>query len=76
MYNIIIRPIRKIKCPCSGKTTVHKLNQKELIRLNRYLNKYFRYNWQEIESDILEKIDEENKKDLKRCFPEYDLGLE
>ena len=51
MYNIIIRPIRKIKCPCSGKTTIHKLNQKELIRLNRYLNKYFRYNWQEIKEN-------------------------
>jgi hypothetical protein len=29
MNNIIIRPINKIKNHCSGKTTIHKLNQKE-----------------------------------------------
>ena len=51
MNNIIIRPINKIKNHCSGKTTIHKLNQKELIRLYRYLNKYFRYNWQEIKEN-------------------------
>ena len=51
MNNIIIRPINKIKDYCSGKTTIHKLNQKELIRLSRYLNKYFRYNWQEIKEN-------------------------
>lgn len=47
MYNIIIRPIRKIKCPCSGKTRTHILTKKERQRLQRYLHKYYTFNWQE-----------------------------
>ena len=51
MYNIIIRPVNKIKNYSTGKIDTHTLTQKELLKLNRYLNKYFRYNWQEIKEN-------------------------
>ena len=51
MNNIIIRPINKIKNYSTGKIDTHTLTQKELLKLNRYLNKYFRYNWQEIKEN-------------------------
>ena len=47
MYNIIIRPIRNIKSISNGKITTHILTKKQLVKLNRYLNKNFRYHWQE-----------------------------
>lgn len=44
--NIIIRPVRNIYNYSTGKTETHTMTQKEIVRLNRYLNKYFRKNWQ------------------------------
>ena len=40
--NIIIRPVRNIYNYSTGKTET----QKEMVRLARYLNKYFRSHWQ------------------------------
>jgi hypothetical protein len=44
--NIIIRPVRNIYNCSTGKTETHTMTQKEMVQLNRYLNKYFRNHWQ------------------------------
>jgi hypothetical protein len=44
--NIIIRPVRNIYNYSTGKTETHTMTQKEMVRLARYLNKYFRSHWQ------------------------------
>ena len=44
--NIIIRPVRNMYNPSTGKVETHTMTQEEMIRLNRYLNKYFRKHWQ------------------------------
>ena len=44
--NIIIRPVRNIYNYSTGKTEKHTMTQKEMVRLARYLNKYFRNHWQ------------------------------
>ena len=44
--NIIIRPTRNIYNSSTSKVETHTMTKKEMIRLNRYLNKYFRMHWQ------------------------------
>ena len=44
--NIIIRLVRNIYNYSTGKTETHTMTQKEMVRLARYLNKYFRSHWQ------------------------------
>ena len=56
-YNLIIRPVNIIKDHCSGEIKTHTMKPKDLTRLYRYLNKYFRYHWQEV------------KPDCKKCNP-------
>ncbi len=50
-YNIMIRPINTIKDYCSGEVKTHTLKPEQLKKLNKYLNKNFRFNWQEVKSD-------------------------
>ena len=38
--------IRNIYNCSTGKIETHTMTKKEMIRLNRYLNKYFRNHWQ------------------------------
>ena len=46
-YNILIRQKRTL-CVC-GKTKTFEMTTKQQIQLNNYLNKYFKWFWQEIE---------------------------
>jgi|ETNmetMinimDraft_16_1059900.scaffolds.fasta_scaffold42097_2 hypothetical protein len=50
-YNIMIRPVNITKCPCSGEIAIHTMTPEQKLRLNRYLNKYFRFFWQEVDKN-------------------------
>ena len=47
----MIRPINTIKDYCSGEVKTYTLKPEQLKKLNKYLNKNFRFNWQEVKSD-------------------------
>ena len=53
-YNIMIRPVNKLVNRCTGEIVIHTMTLKQKIRLNRYLNKYFRFFWQDVLPDCKE----------------------
>ena len=50
-YNIMIRPINKIKNPCTGEVKTYTLKPEQLKKLYRYLFKNFSHNYQEVLPD-------------------------
>tara|TARA_Y100000593_G_C4035566_1_gene202604 strand:+ start:36 stop:209 length:174 start_codon:yes stop_codon:yes gene_type:complete len=50
-YNIIIRPTNTIKDYCSGEVKTHTLEPEQIKKLYKYVNKNFRFNWQEVKPD-------------------------
>ena len=52
LNNIMIRPVNKIHNYATGKTETHILDEKFMLKLRKYLNKYgYKYCWQEVSPD-------------------------